>query len=105
MSFILLKPRNKEKNGNKIIEIWKEFINFLNILYDNTKVMHTYCWMYELISLMLDIYPKGNLEINDIEDIVSNITEKLTNAAFKNQFDSTFQNKNFIILPIIPSLY
>ena len=104
-SFILLEPRKKEKNGNKIIEIWKEFINFLNILYDNTKVMHTYCWMYELISLMLDIYPKGNLEINDIEDIVSNITEKLTNAAFKNQFDSTFQNKNFIILPIIPSLY
>ena len=67
--------------------------------------MHTYCWMYELISLMLDIYPKGNFEINGIEDIVSNITQKLFNATFKNQFDSVFQNNNFIILPIIPFLY
>ena len=107
-SFILLDPRVQRKKIGQVSENWKEFVNFVNNLYERTKISHTLCWLYELISLMFEIYPKKNLnfDISGIEDIADNITEKLSNIAFKNQFESTFQKvENYIILPIVPSLY
>ncbi len=109
-SYILLESTIKKKENEKIIDIWKELINILTLLYENSKISHTLCWIYELISLMLDIYPKNNIGNNDIFDntveLVDNLTEKLSNIAFNNKFESNFQKDDeYLILPICPSLY
>ena len=108
-SYILLESSIKKKENEKIIDIWKELINILTLLYENSKISHTFCWIYELISLMMDIYPKNDIGNNDIFDniteFVDNITEKLSNIAFNNKFESNFQIDEYLILPICPSLY
>ena len=109
-SYILLESNIKKKENEKIIDIWKELINILTILYENSKISHTLCWIYELIALMIDIYPKNNIGNNDIFDntleLVDNLTEKLSNIAFNNKFESNFQKGDeYLILPICPSLY
>ena len=108
-SYILLDPISKKTDDIKL-DSCKELINIFTLIYENTRICHTYCWIYELISLMMEKFPRSQINNNDIfekvEQLVSDITEKLINVAFNNKFESTFQNDyNYIILPICPSLY
>ena len=51
-SYLLLNPNKyTKKNENEIIEIWKELINIFNYWINGTKILYSYCWMYEILDL------------------------------------------------------
>ena len=118
-SYILLNPipieqaqqiYNKDETRNEICESWRELINFFNIIINDTKIIYTFCWLYELLQMALmkyNIQKKVDSNTrNRIIDIVFNIlTEKLSNCVFNNKTDSTFINESKIILPYLPHIY
>jgi hypothetical protein len=117
-SYILLNPipidkaqqiYNKDETRNEISETWKEMINFFNIIINDTKIIYTFCWMYELLQVALI---KCNIQKivdstirNKIIDVFSILTEKLTKCVFNNKTDSIFTKENKIILPYLPHIY
>ena len=117
-SYILLNPILDVKdiyyNNNPIYteeyESWKEFINLINIVIYDTKIIYTHCWIYELLQLLLHKFPlksiKENTEIKKgLIDIFNNVTNKLIEASFEGQTDSTYINSAQLILPILPHVY
>ena len=116
-SYILLNPfidipsriYNKEEARNEISESWREMINLLNTIINDTKIIYTFCWMYELLEITLiklgldkcyEPATKGKLI-----DIFNIITEKLTNCVFYNKTDSTHLKEGKAILPYLPCMY
>ena len=110
-SYILLNPNKytKENNENDIIEIWKEIITILNNSINGTKILYSFCWMYEIIELAsekFDIQNIDNKEIkNGIENVFNVITNKLINAVFSEKYDSKYIIKNKLVLPFLPHVY
>ena len=116
-SYILLNPfidipyriYNKEEVRNEISESWREMINFLNTIISDTKIIYTFCWMYELLEVSLI---KVNLEKcfdqttkSKLIDVFNIITEKLTNCVFNNRTDSCQLKQGRPILPYLPCMY
>ena len=98
------------QNYNEKYESWKEMINLLNIIIDDTKITYTYCWIYELLQLFLKKFPINQIRENtDIKkgarDIFSYVTNKLTDASFENKFDSKYVERKKIVLPFLPHVY
>ena len=110
-SYILLNPKkySKENDENIIIEIWKEIINILNNSMNNTKIIYSVCWMYEIMQLASEKFCVINIDNrelkSDLESLFSNINSKLMEAVFSEKYDSKYQTYNKLVLPILPHAY
>ena len=117
-SYILLNPLldikdiyyNNNPTYTEKYESWREFINLINIVIYDTKIIYTHCWMYELLELMLYKFPlksiKENTEIKKgLMDIFNTITNKLIEASFEAKFDSIYLDSKQLVLPILPHIY
>ena len=58
-SYILLNPINDKK---EITEIWKEINNIFYTIIKNSKILYTYCWLYEIMQISLDKFPISNID-------------------------------------------
>ena len=86
-SYILLNPFKEVKNfifnndqtKNEISEVYREMINLLNTIMNDTKITYTYCWIYELLQLTLEKITKvaDNRVKNKLFDLFTPITKKL----------------------------
>ena len=116
-SYILLNPLiedniiyNKDPKDNESVEIWKEMINILNIFITDSKILYSYCWIYEIMQLTLQ---KTNInsinENNDIKKGIINIfgfvTNKLIDSSIYNKPDTKYTMANKIVLPFLPHIY
>ena len=110
-SYLLLNPNkySKEKNENEIIEIWKELINMFNNLINGTKILYSYCWMYEIMNLASTKFNFLNIDNKEIKTNVENIfnilTNKLMDAVFSEKTDSKYINQSQLVLPFLPHIY
>ena len=116
-SYILLNPFKDNKNffynndqtRNGISESWREMINFLSTIINDTKIIYTYCWIYELIQLTLDKFKMANVTDSYVKskllDLFVIVTEKLENCAFYNKTDSKSIKEGKLILPYLPNVY
>ena len=115
--YILLNPfihlplmtDNTDQTNNEVNESWKEMINFLNTIINDTKIIYTNCWVYELLQIALD---KFKLEkVFDITiksklvDLFNIITDRLINSVFNNKTDSKLIKEGKLILPYLPHIY
>ena len=110
-SYLLINPNiyTKEQNENDIIEIWREINNLLNYSINNTKILYSFCWMYEIIHLASNKFGLHNIDNrevkNGIESIFSLITNKLIDAIFSDKFDSKYVKNANLVLPFLPHIY
>ena len=116
-SYILLNPfinipyiiYNNDQMRNEICETWREMISFLNTIISDTKIIYTYCWMYELLQItlvkfQLDRVFDTNIKTRLIE-LFNIITDKLSNSAFNDKTDSIIIKEQKVILPYLPHIY
>ena len=94
----------------EIVESWKEMINFITTLMNDTKIIYTFSWIYELLDLTLYKFPINKIENAEIKtnliNIFSIITNKLTDSVFYDKTDSKiFGDDNLLVLPILPHVY
>ena len=112
-SYVLLNPKRyakkTEKDKNEIIEIWKEIINIMNNTLNETKILYSQCWLYEILNLAIRKYPASNIDNreikNGIENVFNNITNKLMDAVFSKKTDSKYINNELFVLPFLPHVY
>ena len=112
-SYILLNPntitKRTEEKKMKITEIWKEIINIMNNTLNESKILNSYCWLYEILFITARKYSLNNIEAreikNGIENIFNNLTTKLTDAVFAQKYDSKYINDSKLTLPYLPHLY
>ena len=111
-SYILLNPFYEEKNinyDNDKNEAWNEMINFLTTMINDTKIIYTYCWIYELLQLTLDKIKISKVSDSNAKyklfDLFNIVTEKLENSAFYNKTDSKVLKDSKLILPYLPHVY
>ena len=100
---------NNDPIRTEICESWREMMSLLNTIISETKIIYTFCWLYELFSLSLE-----KLELDKVFDITmkaklielfNNITGKLTNCVFNNKTDSIYVSEGKFILPYLPHIY
>ena len=116
-SYISLNPTEEidkvkysiELTRNSLNEAWLEMINFLTTLVKDTKIIYTYCWIYELLEMTIAklTIPIG-LDFNakdQLIDLFIIITEKLENCALYDKTDCTNINDDKLILPYLPNIY
>ena len=112
-SYILLNPNTFGKNLDakkmETTEVWKEIINIMNNTLNESKILNSYCWLYEILLLTAQKYHLNNIEAreikNGIENIFNNLTTKLTDAVFAQKYDSRYINDSKLTLPFLPHLY
>ena len=116
-SYILLNPfkevknflYNNDQSRNEISESWREMINFLSTIINDTKIIYTYCWIYELLQLALEKIKVTKVVDYDLRtkllDLFNIVTEKLENCVFYNKTDSKNLKNGKIILPYLPHIY
>ena len=116
-SYILLNPfielplliYNKDQTRNEICESWKEMISFINTIISDTKIIYTYCWVYELLQITLAKFPLDKVfdanTKNRLIEIFNLITDKLTNCVFNDKTDSKHVDEDKLILPYLPHIY
>ena len=84
-------------------------INLLSTIINDTKIIYTYCWIYELLQLSLEkIKIKKVLDSSirpKLLDLFNIVTDKLENCVFYNKTDSKNFKKGKIILPYLPHVY
>ena len=100
---------NNDSTRNEICESWREMVNFLNTLINDTKIIYTYCWIYELLQLTLTKFDLDkvfdfNLK-NKLTEIFNTITDKLTDCIFNNKTESINVKEGTLILPYLPHIY
>ena len=105
-SYILLNPINDLK---EITEIWKEITNIFYTIINNSKILYTFCWLYEVMQLSLDKFQIKNVDnsevIKSINDTFNIITTKLMDASFDNKVDSQYSTDEKLVIPILPHVY
>ena len=109
-SYILLNPNKyiNKKNENDINEIWKELCTILNNAINGTKIIYTYCWMYEFMRLCSIKFKAYNVDKEtklNIDNILNIITYKLMDAAFSDKLECKYLSNNILVLPILPHIY
>ena len=116
-SYILLNPFKEVKNfiynndpaRNEISESYREMINLLNTIMNDTKITYTYCWIYELLQLTLEKIKINKVADNGVKnklfDLFITVTEKLENCAFYNKVESKNMKEGKLILPYLPHVY
>ena len=105
-SYILLNPIH---NKSEITEIWREMNNIFNTTINNSKIIYTFCWVYEVMQISLDkfqiIYIDNNEILKSIIDTFNIITTKLMDVSFENKFESQYFQKEKLVLPTLPHIY
>ena len=116
-SYILLNPfiqlplmiDSKDQSKNEVSESWKEMINFLNTIINDTKIIYTNCWVYELLQITLDKFKLDkvyDISIkNKLIDLFNIITDRLINCVFNDKTDSKLIKQDKLILPYLPHIY
>ena len=107
-SYILLNPNKKLIKNNDLNEIWKEIYNILNITINGTKIIYTYCWMYEIMRLCSARFYVQSADKEtkvNIEMIFNIITTKLMDAAFSEKLECKYLSNNILVLPFLPHIY
>ncbi len=98
-----------DNTRSEICESWREMISFINTLISDTKIIYTYCWIYELLQLTLFKFSLDKVCDNNIKnklyELFNTITDKLTDCAFNNKTDSINVNEGILILPYLPHIY
>ena len=98
-------------NNNNIN--YKDFYTQINIFFNliiyNSKYIYIYCWLYELMNLLLIKYLNDNLYEESIKkDFLDNLTliiKKLIDCSFFKKFDCKYEDNNLLKLPLLPSIY
>ena len=105
-SYILLNPIHDKK---EITEIWRELTNILYTVINNSKILYTFCWLYEILQISLDKFQIKNIENNEILKLINDsfniVTTKLMDASFDNKMDSQYFNDEKLVLPTLPHVY
>ncbi len=100
---------NEKIDKIDLCEYWKRYINIFNIIIENTKCSYTYCWIYELLNILLEKFSLKKIEENSIRKEIGNIftiiTKKLSDISFYYKFDSEYQEDEYLVLPILPTVY
>ena len=105
-SLILLNPIYDLKETT---EIWKEMTNIFYTIINNSKILYTFCWIYEIMQISLDKFQIKNVDNNEIiksiNDTFNIITTKLMDASFDNKLDSQYATDEKLVIPILPHVY
>ena len=105
-SYILLNPIYDIKETT---EIWKEMINIFYTIIKNSKILYTYCWLYEVMQISLDKFNIKNIEdfwaLKAMNDTFNIITNKLMEASFDNKIESMYSSDEKLVFPILPHIY
>ena len=116
-SYILLNPFNEvpkiiynnDQTHDEISESWREMNNFLTTIINETKIINTICWIYELLQLTLikvNLNKVVDLSVKSrLIEIFNTATEKLTNCVFNNKTDSIFNKECYLVKPFLPHIY
>ena len=110
-SYLLLNPIkyiDEKKNNNEILEIWKELTTIFNNSINGTKILYSFCWMYEILYLSSSKYNIKNLDNNikmNIESVFSNLTYKLMDAIFFDKLDCKYLMRYPLVYPFLPHVY
>ena len=105
-SYILLNPIYDK---NEITEIWKEMTSIFYTIIKNSKILYTYCWLYEIMQISLDKFQINLIDdfwvIRSMNDTFSVITNKLMEASFDNKTESIYFSDEKLVFPILPHVY
>ena len=105
-SYILLNPIYDKK---EITEIWKEMTNIFYTIIKNSKILYTYCWLYEVMQISLDKFQISFIDdfwvIRAMNDTFNIITNKLMEASFDNKTESMYFSDEKLVFPILPNVY
>jgi hypothetical protein len=105
-SYILLNPIYDKKETT---EIWKEMVNIFYTFLYYSKILYTFCWLYEIMQISLDKFKlvdtDSNEVIKSVIDTFNIITSKLMDSSFDNKADSFYTTREKLILPILPHVY
>ena len=105
-SYILLNPIYDIKETT---EIWKEMINIFYTIIKNSKILYTYCWLYEVMQISLDKFDIKNIDdfwsLKALNDTFNIITNKLMEASFDNKTESMYFSNEKLVIPILPHIY
>ena len=120
-SYLLLNPNkysiNKEntknvlnESKNEISEIWKEIINIMNNTINESKIIYTFCWLYEILQLSSQKFSLSGIDNREIRSGIDNIfnaiTNKLIGSVFSKKYESKFiNNEKKLVLPFLPRIY
>ena len=112
-SYILLNPNTYLKktlvDRNEILEIWKEIINIITNSMNETKILNSFCWLYEIMQLTSQKFPLYDIDSRDIKNGIENIfnfvNSKLMDAVFNQKLDSKYINDSKLTLPFLPHVY
>ena len=112
-SYILLNPnvyiKKTLNDKNESLEIWREIINILTNSMNETKILNSYCWLYEILQLTSQKFSLNEIDNKDIrsgiENIFNGITNKLIDAIFNQKTDSKYINDSKLTLPFLPHVY
>ena len=112
-SYILLNPNTYLKktlvDRNEILEIWKEIINIITNSMNETKILNSFCWLYEIMQLTSQKFPLYDIDSRDIKNGIENIfnfvNSKLMDAVFNQKVDSKYINDSKLTLPFLPHVY
>ena len=105
-SYISLNPSRGVKKND---EIYKELINIISMALNESKIINSFCWLYEILQLTLQRFQIEKVESreikNGVENQFTNLTNKLMDAAFNQKTDSKYINDSKLILPFLPHVY
>ena len=105
-SYILLNPIYDQK---EITEIWKELTNIFYTIINNSKIIYTFCWLYEVMQLSLDKFQIKLIDNNEITKSINEtfniVTTKLMEASFDNKLDSLYLSDEKLVIPVLPHIY
>ena len=111
-SYISLYPvrysLNKENEYDKF-EIWKEMINVIQNSLNETKIINSICWLYEILQITAQKFSPNNIDNKDIkngiENIFNGLSNKLMEAIFTQKTDSKYINDSKLTIPFLPHVY
>ena len=110
-SYILLNPPRVTKKKDEKIEneIYKELYNIISNTLNESKILNSFCWLYEILQITLQRFSLDNVDSreikNGIESVFNNLTNKLMDAAFSQKTDSQYINNSKLTLPFLPNFY
>jgi hypothetical protein len=110
-SYISLNPSRGVKKND---EIYKELINIISMALNESKIINSFCWLYEILQLTLQRFQIEKVESreikNGVENQFTNLTNKLMDAVFNQKIDSKYNTQNNnnnskLTLPFLPHVY
>ena len=108
-SYISLNPSRKKDEEKSQNETYKELVNIISLTLNETKILNSFCWLYEILQITLQRFPLEYVDSreirNSVENQFSNLNTKLIDAVFHQKTDSKYINDSKLILPFLPHVY